>query len=204
MWAYYTTCNLFHTLYGPSLLHTELFKYSMASTVKWCLCLPCCRMLHRDAYSHLPQARCFESCRKYAGYNRSGFCISSYCIEKCGLSVSAALDSFAYSREGGIHHDKFIQELVHRYAHVQAPIQSFDPHTYSSFYSGSARAAQLRLRESWKAAGESEGEWMLSQATGRRLVPKTPHSRCSIASDDSHNDIDTLLIVSDASESTES
>lgn len=140
--------------------------------------------------------------RGAAGYNRSGFCISSYCIEQCGLSVSAALASFAHSREGGVHHEEFVQELLRRYAHVPAPIQSFDPQMHRDFYSRKLSAGRLQLQALWEAGGHPEGDWMLSAAVDCGAVQHSRSGRWSVATDDSHNDLELLLIASQESGST--
>jgi hypothetical protein len=55
--------------------------------------------------------------------------ICCYLVERCGLSPTAAMESFAYSREGGINHEEFREELLARYsaAAEAAPIQQFHP-----------------------------------------------------------------------------
>lgn len=49
------------------------------------------------------------------GFNRTGFFIASYLIEKHGFSVKDAIDAFARSRSPGIKHIHFIDELYVRY-----------------------------------------------------------------------------------------
>lgn len=49
------------------------------------------------------------------GFNRTGFFICSYMIEKLGYSVEKAVQCYAQSRSGGIRHQHFIDELHVRY-----------------------------------------------------------------------------------------
>lgn len=49
------------------------------------------------------------------GFNRTGFFICSYLIERCGLTVSQALDAYARARPTGVHHPHFVDELHVRY-----------------------------------------------------------------------------------------
>jgi pimeloyl-ACP methyl ester carboxylesterase/protein-tyrosine phosphatase len=49
------------------------------------------------------------------GFNRTGFLIVSYLIERKGYSVQAAIDEFGQCRPPGIRHDHFIDTLFVRY-----------------------------------------------------------------------------------------
>ncbi|GMF65335.1 unnamed protein product [[Candida] boidinii] len=49
------------------------------------------------------------------GFNRTGFLICSYLIEKLGWSVSDAIESFKLAKEPGIKHPHFIDGLYLRY-----------------------------------------------------------------------------------------
>ena len=49
------------------------------------------------------------------GFNRTGFFICSYLVEKRNLSIKDAVASFAQSRPPGIKHPHFIDELYVRY-----------------------------------------------------------------------------------------
>ena len=49
------------------------------------------------------------------GYNRTGFFIVCYLVEKEGYSVQDAIDEFAKKRPPGIKHDHFIDTLFVRY-----------------------------------------------------------------------------------------
>ncbi|KAL4871586.1 hypothetical protein BDV12DRAFT_183689 [Aspergillus spectabilis] len=49
------------------------------------------------------------------GFNRTGFLIVSYLIERCGLGVQEAIDEFEKRRPPGIRHGHFIDTLFVRY-----------------------------------------------------------------------------------------
>ena len=49
------------------------------------------------------------------GFNRTGFVLCCYLIEKCGLSASQALASFAAARHPGVKHERFREALQRRY-----------------------------------------------------------------------------------------
>lgn len=49
------------------------------------------------------------------GFNRTGFLIVSYMVEKTDCSVEAALQSFASARPPGIYKEEYIRELYRRY-----------------------------------------------------------------------------------------
>ncbi|KAJ9611709.1 hypothetical protein H2200_004893 [Cladophialophora chaetospira] len=62
------------------------------------------------------------------GYNRTGFFICCYLIERCGYRAQDALEEFARAKPPGIRHDHFIDTLFMRY-HVglkKAPTMSTD------------------------------------------------------------------------------
>lgn len=50
------------------------------------------------------------------GYNRTGFFIASYLVEKLGYKVQDAIDEFAEKRAPGIRHEHFVNELFVRYS----------------------------------------------------------------------------------------
>lgn len=49
------------------------------------------------------------------GFNRTGFFVCSYLIEKLGYSVEGALEAFCNARPQGVRHQHFIDELWWRY-----------------------------------------------------------------------------------------
>jgi len=50
------------------------------------------------------------------GFNRTGFVICSYLVERKGWDVGAAIDHFAKMRQGGIYRENVVNELYRRYA----------------------------------------------------------------------------------------
>ncbi|KAF2848484.1 hypothetical protein T440DRAFT_470097 [Plenodomus tracheiphilus IPT5] len=50
------------------------------------------------------------------GFNRTGFFLVSYLIERCGMRVEEAIDLFETARPPGIRHSHFIDQLHVRYA----------------------------------------------------------------------------------------
>eukprot|EP00899_Mesostigma_viride_P026490 jgi/Mesvir1/7025/Mv09153-RA.1 len=57
------------------------------------------------------------------GFNRTGFIVSSYLVEVCGLTIDDAVQAFARARKPGIKHDNFRQELFRIYAARRCPAQ---------------------------------------------------------------------------------
>jgi pimeloyl-ACP methyl ester carboxylesterase/protein-tyrosine phosphatase len=49
------------------------------------------------------------------GFNRTGYFIACYLVERCGYSVQAAIDEFAKRRPKGIKHAHFLDQLFVRY-----------------------------------------------------------------------------------------
>eukprot|EP00892_Ulva_mutabilis_P008658 jgi/Ulvmu1/6164/UM028_0020.1 len=137
------------------------------------------------------------------GYNRTGFIICCYLIEVCGLSVEAALASFAHSRPDGIRHEDFLEGLQARYAGLPpAPISAFcATPVYDTFYS-SLKAGATQLHDLHTAAGWAEGAWEVFIAEGRHVqsgcMAIDPVHRASVATNDSHNDFEGLLIEESA------
>lgn len=53
--------------------------------------------------------------RDCSGFNRTGFFIVCYLVERLGYDVQAAIDEFAKRRPNGIKHAHFIDGLFVRY-----------------------------------------------------------------------------------------
>ena len=49
------------------------------------------------------------------GFNRTGYFIVSYLVERCGYSVQEAIEAFAKARPNGIRHSHFLDRLYVRY-----------------------------------------------------------------------------------------
>lgn len=54
------------------------------------------------------------------GFNRTGFLIACYLVERCGFSVQQAIDEFARARPNGIKHAHFKDRLHVRYSGVKS------------------------------------------------------------------------------------
>ncbi|KAA8911821.1 Alpha/Beta hydrolase protein [Sphaerosporella brunnea] len=55
------------------------------------------------------------ACHCHYGFNRTGFFICTYLIERLGFSVQEAIEAFKEARPPGIRHPHFINELYERY-----------------------------------------------------------------------------------------
>ncbi|GMH36228.1 hypothetical protein BSKO_04096 [Bryopsis sp. KO-2023] len=55
------------------------------------------------------------------GFNRTGFILSSFLVERRGYSVGEALAAFAKARSPGVKHEKFKSELCSRYGSSPQP-----------------------------------------------------------------------------------
>lgn len=53
------------------------------------------------------------------GFNRTGYFIVCYLVERCGYSVQQAIDSFAEARPKGIRHSHFKDQLFVRYSELR-------------------------------------------------------------------------------------
>lgn len=54
------------------------------------------------------------------GFNRTGFLIACYLVERCGLTAKEAIDAFAEARPNGIKHEHFKDRLHVRYSGVES------------------------------------------------------------------------------------
>ncbi|KAI0165914.1 hypothetical protein GGR57DRAFT_449314 [Xylariaceae sp. FL1272] len=54
------------------------------------------------------------------GFNRTGFFVVSYLIERCGYSVQEAIETFAKARPNGIRHSHFLDRLYVTYGQIGA------------------------------------------------------------------------------------
>lgn len=53
------------------------------------------------------------------GFNRTGYFIACYLVEKCGFGVQQAIDAFAEARPKGIRHSHFKDQLFVRYSELR-------------------------------------------------------------------------------------
>ncbi|KAF8462525.1 Alpha/Beta hydrolase protein [Kalaharituber pfeilii] len=63
-----------------------------------------------------PKGQYSIACHCHYGFNRTGFFLCCYLIERLGYDVADALDEFKKARAPGIRHPHFITELFERYA----------------------------------------------------------------------------------------
>ena len=49
------------------------------------------------------------------GFNRTGFVLCCYLVEKCGMTAEEALEAFAVARKPGVKHERFREALRRRY-----------------------------------------------------------------------------------------
>ncbi|KAI0377861.1 hypothetical protein F5Y04DRAFT_284531 [Hypomontagnella monticulosa] len=54
------------------------------------------------------------------GFNRTGYFVVCYLVERCGFGVQEAIDAFATARPNGIRHSHFLDRLFVRYAHLRS------------------------------------------------------------------------------------
>lgn len=54
------------------------------------------------------------------GFNRTGYFIVCYIVERCGYSVEEAIEAFAKARPNGIRHSHFLDNLYLRYSGLKA------------------------------------------------------------------------------------
>lgn len=60
-------------------------------------------------------ARCVVGVHCHYGFNRTGYFIVCYLIERCGYGVREAIEAFAKARPNGIRHSHFLDRLYVRY-----------------------------------------------------------------------------------------
>lgn len=54
------------------------------------------------------------------GFNRTGFLIACYLVERCGFTAKEAIEAFARARPNGIRHEHFRDRLYVRYSGVKS------------------------------------------------------------------------------------
>lgn len=58
---------------------------------------------------------CVVGVHCHYGFNRTGYFIVCYLVERCGFTVPDAIDAFAKARPNGIRHSHFLDRLYVRY-----------------------------------------------------------------------------------------
>ncbi|KHO01149.1 dual specificity phosphatase catalytic domain protein [Metarhizium album ARSEF 1941] len=71
--------------------------------------------------------KCVVGVHCHYGFNRTGYFIVSYLVERCGLSVQQAIEKFAQARPNGIRHSHFLDRLYVRYNVEEGPDQQQKP-----------------------------------------------------------------------------
>ncbi|KAF4512176.1 hypothetical protein G6O67_001350 [Ophiocordyceps sinensis] len=70
----------------------------------------------RDAAGGLGDAKaCVVGVHCHYGFNRTGYFIVCYLVERCGFAVPDAIEAFAKARPSGIRHSHFLDRLYVRY-----------------------------------------------------------------------------------------
>ena len=112
------------------------------------------------------------------GFNRTGFMICCYLIEKMNLSIEEALQVFSDSRPPGIKHEKFMNELRLRYG----PQTDLSNHSFSS-------AEKQQMEESLISLDVTSGQDLLKKLEefknsndGERKIYKVASSAGSLDS----------------------
>ncbi|XP_067239671.1 mRNA-capping enzyme isoform X2 [Chanodichthys erythropterus] len=68
---------------------------------------------------HLPKHFCRPGVHCTHGFNRTGFLICAYLVEKMDWSIEAAVAAFAQARSPGIYKGDYLKELFRRYGDVE-------------------------------------------------------------------------------------
>jgi protein-tyrosine phosphatase len=63
--------------------------------------------------------QCVIGVHCHYGFNRTGYFIVCYLIERCGFGVKEAIEAFAKARPNGIRHSHFLDRLHVRYTSKQ-------------------------------------------------------------------------------------
>lgn len=109
------------------------------------------------------------------GFNRTGFLICSYLVEKYDFDIAAAIQTFAASRQPGIYKQEYINELFNRYGDeddkpLQAPNlpewcfdeeetdDNYEPAAVPLFSNPTPKNARKRQREEKQEEAENESE----------------------------------------------
>ncbi|KID92582.1 dual specificity phosphatase catalytic domain protein [Metarhizium guizhouense ARSEF 977] len=71
--------------------------------------------------------KCVVGVHCHYGFNRTGYFIVCYLVERCGFSVQEAIEKFAQARPNGIRHSHFLDRLYVRYNVEEGPGQRPTP-----------------------------------------------------------------------------
>ncbi|KAL7918316.1 hypothetical protein ACQKWADRAFT_304514 [Trichoderma austrokoningii] len=68
--------------------------------------------------------QCVVGVHCHYGYNRSGYFVVCYLVEKCGFALADAIEAFKTARPNGIRHSHFLDKLYMRYDLEERPTEN--------------------------------------------------------------------------------
>jgi pimeloyl-ACP methyl ester carboxylesterase/protein-tyrosine phosphatase len=68
--------------------------------------------------------QCVVGVHCHYGYNRSGYFVVCYLVEKCGFALADAIEAFKTARPNGIRHSHFLDKLYMRYSLEERPVET--------------------------------------------------------------------------------
>ncbi|GFP58850.1 mRNA-capping enzyme [Trichoderma asperellum] len=68
--------------------------------------------------------QCVVGVHCHYGYNRSGYFVVCYLVEKCGFALADAIEAFKTARPNGIRHSHFLDKLYMRYSLEERPVEN--------------------------------------------------------------------------------
>ncbi|RFU78420.1 dual specificity phosphatase catalytic domain [Trichoderma arundinaceum] len=68
--------------------------------------------------------QCVVGVHCHYGYNRSGYFVVCYLVEKCGFALADAIEAFKTARPNGIRHSHFLDKLYMRYNLEERPVEN--------------------------------------------------------------------------------
>ncbi|XP_044752230.1 mRNA-capping enzyme [Coccinella septempunctata] len=105
------------------------------------------------------------------GFNRTGFLIVSYLIQKCDCSLELALAMFAKARPPGIYKPDYIQELYRRYDDIEDCIEAPERPDWESDYSESN---EMAASTSSSGSNNKDDPQFMDGVPGVTLFRETP------------------------------
>ncbi|KAH6603557.1 hypothetical protein Trco_008332 [Trichoderma cornu-damae] len=68
--------------------------------------------------------QCVVGVHCHYGYNRSGYFVVCYLVERCGFALADAIEAFKTARPNGIRHSHFLDKLYMRYNLDERPVEN--------------------------------------------------------------------------------
>ena len=108
-------------LYSDGILETGVRRVHVRNVAKSVPGVDAVAEVIETASAFWNDARFPKNAEKYVaihcayGFNRTGFVLCCYLVEKCGLSAAQALAAFAEARKPGVKHERFREALRRRY-----------------------------------------------------------------------------------------